>query len=109
MLFRSENGRIVGYRIAPNLVINSHIYTGTSLRLCQNYMLRHLLQEKDVLLLEENLNALHSLRAKSGEKPLSFACFWAKKNGFPVIINLEKNQYWTVSDEQKTYPAILKY
>jgi len=107
--YEPENGRIVGYRIAPNLVINSHIYTGTSLRLCQNYMLRHLLQEKDVLLLEENLNALHSLRAKSGEKPLSFACFWAKKNGFPVIINLEKNQYWTVSDEQKAYPAILKY
>ena len=67
--YEPENGRIVGYRIAP----------------------------------------LHSLRAKSGEKPLSFSCFWAKKNGFPVIINLEKNQYWTVSDEQKTYPAILKY
>lgn len=44
--YEPENGRIVGYRIAPNLVINSHIYTGTSLRLCQNYMLRHLLQEK---------------------------------------------------------------
>ena len=83
------------------LILRAHLF--------QNYMLRHLLQEKDVLLLEENLNALHSLRAKSGEKPLSFSCFWAKKNGFPVIINLEKNQYWTVSDEQKTYPAILKY
>lgn len=107
--YEPENGRIVGYRIAPNLVINSHVYTGTSLRLCQNYMLSHLLREKDVLLLEKNLTALSSLRAKSGEEPLNFSRFWAKKDGFPVIVNLEKNQYWTVSNEQKTYPAILKY
>lgn len=83
-----ENGRIIGYRISPGLVIHSRVQYLVNPPLLKRYIQRlggKLLMPGDVLTLLDNWQDVSALRVNAGDKPLGKFQFWCcSEDGFPV-------------------------
>ncbi len=88
-----ENGRIIGYRIAPDLVIHSRVQYCVNSPSLKSYILRlggKLLTPDEVLTLFHNWKDVSALRAKAGDTTLGKFQFWcSSKEGFPVCSNIK--------------------
>lgn len=87
-----ENGRIIGYRISPDLVIHSRVQYGVNSPTLKSYIRRlggKLLTPDDVLMLLGKWSDVSALRVKSGDETLGKFQFWcSSKEGFPVCARL---------------------
>lgn len=75
-----ENGRIIGYRISPTLVIHSRIHPSLNLPDLSFYIERYggkLLNLDECWLLLDNWDKVSQLREKAGDTPLNVKTFWA--------------------------------
>ena len=83
-----ENGRIIGYRISPDLVIHSRVQYGVNSPVLNRYIRRlggKLLTPDDVLTLFNNWKDVSDLRVKAGDKALGKFQFWcSSREGLPV-------------------------
>ncbi len=67
-----RNGRIVGYRISPDLVIHSRVQLEVNPPILHSYISRFggkLLEGEDVVLLQQNWDKVSMLRKKAGDEP----------------------------------------
>ncbi|MDO4162537.1 MAG: hypothetical protein Q4D80_06025 [Pseudomonadota bacterium] len=75
-----ENGRIIGYRISPELVIHSRVKQCLNLPHLSDYISRYggkLLNLNECSLLLSNWDKVSQLREKAGDEPLKVKSFWA--------------------------------
>lgn len=88
-----QNGRIIGYRISPNLVIHSRVQYGVNPPVLESYIRRlggKLLSPDEVMTLFNNWKAVSALRVKAGDTPLGKFQFWChSREGFPVCTRFE--------------------
>lgn len=96
--FLPENGRIIGYRISPELVIHSTVRYVVNPPILSRYIERlggKMLNETEVSLLKRNWNEISKLRVKSGDEPLakSVICLWFDMMGHPYAMNFEDGYY----------------
>lgn len=93
-----ENGRIIGYRIAPDLVIHSRVQYNVNPPCLERYIKRlggYLLKPDEALLLKANWGDISALRKKSGDDPLYGNKFWcSSRTGMPVCAELHENEIW---------------
>ena len=92
--FLPENGRIIGYRISPTLVIHSTIETTNSPNL-HNFIERlggKLMDSSESRVFKQNAYAISELRVKSGDKPLKIEEFWIfVHNWGPQVTNMHND------------------
>ena len=90
--FLPENGRIIGYRISPDLVIHSRVMNDVNPPALLRYIQRlggKLLEADDALILQDNWQAVSALRVRSGDQPLKHGKFWFRsKEGYPVCAEI---------------------
>ncbi len=94
--FLPENGRIIGYRISPDLVIHSRVQGDINPPLLLRYVERwggKMLNWQDVQLLQKNWEAVSNLRVKAGDTPLNDEWFWATIHGLPVLAHYKGAYY----------------
>ena len=107
-----RNGRIVGYRISPDLVIHSRVQLEVNPPILHSYSSRFggkLLEGEDVVLLQQNWDKVSMLRKKAGDEPLPTGWFWALHQGIPVVVHYQDNCYKDVIGFPGVwYPLILK-
>lgn len=88
-----ENGRIIGYRISPDLVIHSRVQYNVNPPVLKSYIQRlggKLLTSDDVLTLLNNWQDISALRVKAGDEALGKFRFWCRSTeGLPVCANLK--------------------
>lgn len=75
-----ENGRIIGYRISPELVIHSRVMYRVNLPVLSSYISRcggELLSIDESVLFLDNWDKVSRLREKAGDEPLKVKSFWA--------------------------------
>ena len=99
--FLPENGRIIGYRISPTLVIHSRVINEVGFRSISAYLVRlggELLEVPDALCLQQNWEAVSALRQKAGDTPLSAPYFWTTKDGSIVAAHYKENACLEVRD-----------
>lgn len=75
-----ENGRIIGYRISPELVIHSRIHPSLNPPRLSDYISRYggkLLETDEAYLLLQNWDKVFTLREKAGDTPLDVKSFFA--------------------------------
>lgn len=94
--FLPENGRIIGYRISPDLVIHSRVQYNVNPPVLNGYIRRlggKLLTPDDVLTLLDNWQDVSALRVKAGDEPLGKFQFWcSSEEGLPVCSKLQDGQ-----------------
>lgn len=88
-----ENGRIIGYRISPELVIHSRINPSLNLSPLSSYISRYggkLLNLEECGVLLDNWDKVSQLREKSGDMSLNtIKDFWAlSEQLLPVQVNV---------------------
>lgn len=87
-----ENGRVIGYRISPDLVIHSRVMNDVNPPALLRYIQRlggKLLEADDALILQDNWQAVSALRVRSGDQPLKHGKFWFRsKEGYPVCAEI---------------------
>lgn len=92
-----ENGRIIGYRISPKLVIHSRVHPDLNLPSLNSYILRYggkLLSLEECSLLLHNWNQISLLREKAGDTPLNVKSFWAlSEQNLPVSVNVQNRTF----------------
>lgn len=84
-----EHGRVIGYRISPNLVIHSRIKRNAAQGLIEDYINRfggELLDFNDLPCLNLNWEDISALRRKAGDTPLPIDGIWAKGSYHPVLV-----------------------
>ncbi len=94
--FLPENGRIVGYRISPSLVIHSRVKEAVNPPVLWNYISRFggkLLQGEEIFLLQENWEKISELRKKAGDTPLKGKWFWVQHDIKPVVYHYQQSMY----------------
>ncbi len=94
--FLPENGRIIGYRISPTLVIHSTMMYDINPPILEKYVQRlggYLLDDTEVLLLKKNWSKISELCVKAGCKPLGTGCLWIHVSGKPYAMDFESNRY----------------
>lgn len=94
--FLPENGRIIGYRISPSLVIHSRVHEAVNSPVLRNYISRfggELLQDAEIAVLQENWEKVSELREKAGDTPLKDEWFWVMYDRFPVIHHFKRGLY----------------
>lgn len=110
-----QNGRIIGYRISPVLVIHSRVQYNVNPPVLKSYIRRlggKLLDPFDVLELRDNWKEVSALRIKAGDKALGKFQFWCcSQEGFPVCAK-EHDRYIFLEDmigfDRFYAPLILK-
>ena len=93
--FRPENGRIIGYRISPSLVIHSRVQKVRQ-SLIPHYLDRfggELLNFSDVKTLVPVWQKVSDLRVAAGDKPLGGKFLYATNRGAVVVCNIN-NMTW---------------
>ena len=108
-----ENGRIIGYRISPSLVIHSRVKELVNPPVLQSYINRYggkMLDEQDAYVLSNNWNEVMKLREKAGDVKLEkLEWCWVMYNGFPVLMNIYRGTYKNlISIPDAWYTLILK-
>ncbi len=92
-----ENGRIIGYRISPTLVIHSRIKELVNPPVLLRYVERYggkMLNDNDAYVLSNNWNEIMALREKAGDIKLKkLEWCWIKHNGYPVAMNIYRGVY----------------
>lgn len=87
-----ENGRIIGYRISPELVIHSRINPSLNLPCLSSYISRYggkLLNLNECVVLLDNWDKVSQLREKAGDAPLDVKTFWALSDqSLPIEVNV---------------------
>lgn len=87
-----ENGRIIGYRISPTLVIHSRINPSLNLSCLSSYISRYggkLLNLDECKILLDNWDKVSQLREKSRDNPLDVKTFWAlSEQSLPIEVNV---------------------
>lgn len=110
--YQPDNGRIVGYRISPKLVIHSCVRQ-IKPSLVAKYRDRlggKLLEFSDVRVLATSWKEISELRVAAGDKPLDVKSVYATCCGTLVICNVE-NMMWDYPSDLATlenYLLILK-
>ena len=86
-----ENGRIIGYRISPNLVIHSRIQqvSPSSVALYRDRLGGKLLEFSDVRILATAWQEISDLRVAAGDKPLEGKSIYATHLGSVVVCNID--------------------
>lgn len=112
-VYLPENGRIIGYRISPTLVIHSRVKELVNPPVLQRYIARYggkMLDEKDAYVLSNNWNEFMKLREKAGDVKLKkIEWCWVMYNGFPVLMNIYRGVYKDlISIPDAWYTLILK-
>lgn len=110
--FLPINGRIIGYRISPSLVIHSRVQDKVKPSKLGSYISRlggKLLLPQDIDLLRRNWGKISYLRQKAGDTPLDVRWFWARLQEIPVIVHYEENISKDILGRLTGgYPLILK-
>ena len=107
-----ENGRIIGYRISPSLVIHSRVQKvkPSVVTLYRDRLGGKLLESSDVKTLVAMWQEISDLRVTAGDKPLEGKFLYARHRGFVVLCNI-KDMTWKYPsslDTQDVYLLILK-
>ena len=110
--FRPENGRIIGYRISPSLVIHSRVQKvkPSAVTLYRDRFGGELLDFSDVKTLASVWQKVSDLRVVAGDKPLEGKSLYATNRGSVVVCNTN-NMTWenpSYSHYQDNYLLILK-
>lgn len=82
--YDASQGRVIGYRISPTLVIHSMVGSGNCWGEEQAYLFRghylgYFLEYEEVLVLRENWDIVSKMRTDIGDTPLPIGWFWADK------------------------------
>lgn len=90
-----ENGRIIGYRISPSLVIHSRIQEvkPSAVTLYRDRFGGKFLEFSDVKMLGPIWQEISDLRVAVGDKPLEGEFFYATHRGSVVLCNI-KDMTW---------------
>ena len=93
--FRPENGRIIGYRISPSLVIHSRTLKvkPSAVALYRDRFGGELLEFSDVKMLVPVWQKVSDLRVAAGDKPLGGKFLYATNRGAVVVCNIN-NMTW---------------
>ena len=93
--FLPENGRIIGYRISPELVIHSTIEFTNSVNLYDfiDRLGGKLLDTGEIKVFKQNADAISELRIKSGDSPLKIEEFWFKHERGPYVTSMNNDLY----------------
>lgn len=94
--FLPENGRIIGYRISPSLVIHSRVHEAVNPPVLRDYISRFggkLLHGSEIFVLQENWEKVSELRKKAGDTPLTGKWFWVQCDGIPVVHHFKEGLY----------------
>ena len=93
--FRPENGRIIGYRISPSLVIHSRVQEviPSSVALYRDRFGGNFLEFSDVKMLVPVWQKVSDLRVAAGDKPLGGKFLYATNRGAVVVCNIN-NMTW---------------
>ncbi len=110
--FRPENGRIIGYRISPSLVIHSRVQEviPSSVALYRDRFGGKLLEFSDIKTLAPVWQKVSDLRVAAGDEPLEGKSFYATHCGSVVVYNIN-DMSWenpSYSRYQDDYLLILK-
>lgn len=108
--FLPENGRIIGYRISPSLVIHSRVKKGVNPPALGKYISRFggkLLQDEEISLLQQNREQISKLREKAGDTPIVSEWFWGQHNGIPVAWHYEDDCYKDVIGSSDAYYLLI--
>ncbi len=110
-VYQPENGRIIGYRISPRLVIHSRTQNvkPSVVALYRDRFGGELLNFSDVKTLVTAWQEVSELRIAAGDKPLEGRFIYATDRGSVVICNLD-NMTWEYprSSSLEEYLLILK-
>jgi hypothetical protein len=108
--FLPENGRIIGYRISPTLVIHSTIESEITPGVFYDFVERldgELLELCEIALLKDNWYKISELCIKSGQKILLEDTLWFDNfNDNPLVINFGNDYCYNVFDD-RSYRATL--
>ena len=90
-----ENGRIIGYRISPSLVIHSRVQKvkPSVVTLYRDRFGGKFLDFSDVKMLVAMWQEISDLRVAAGDKPLEGKFLYARHRGFVVLCNI-KDMTW---------------
>ena len=107
-----ENGRIIGYRISPSLVIHSRVQKvkPSVVTLYRDRFGGKFLDFSDVKMLVAMWQEISDLRVAAGDKPLEGKFLYATHRGSVVLCNI-KDMTWKYPsslDTQDVYLLILK-
>lgn len=106
-----ENGRIIGYRISPSLVIHSRtqLVKASSVTLYRDRFGGKFLDFSEVKTLASVWQKVSDLRVKAGDKPLESKFIYATNRGSVVVCNLN-DMTWEYPDStsQQKHLLILK-
>ena len=93
--FRPENGRIIGYRISPSLVIHSRVQKvkPSAVALYRDRFGGNFLEFSDVKMLVPVWQKVSDLRVAAGDKPLGGKFLYATNRGAVVVCNIN-NMTW---------------
>ncbi len=110
--YQPSNGRIVGYRISPKLVIHSCVrqIKPSWVAKYRDRLGGELLEFSDVRALAASWKEISELRVAAGDKPLDVKSVYATHCGSVVICNVE-NMMWDYPSDLATlenYLLILK-
>ena len=109
--FQPENGRIIGYRISPRLVIHSRTQK-VKQSLVAHYRDRlggKLLEFSDVKILVSVWQEISDLRVAAGDKPLEGKSIYATHRGSVVVCNIDAMTWnYPNSSSLKEHLLILK-
>lgn len=107
-----ENGRIIGYRISPSLVIHSRVQQvgPFAVALYRDRLGGKLLDFSDVKTLVAAWQAISELRVAAGDTPLKGNSIYATDRGSVVICNIDSMTWEYLSDSVSldAYLLILK-
>ena len=108
-----KNGRVIGYRLAPNWVLHRVVIKDVNLpRLIQILQTLHsrLLTEEELACVRQNLHDLNAMRALSDAEPLNAPLYWAQSEwGTPMAADLDSTLREFVTDFMCEYPLIMKF
>lgn len=90
--FRPENGRIIGYRISPSLVIHSRVQKvkPSAVTLYRDRFGGELLDFSDIKILVSEWQEISKLRVAAGDEALSSRFIFATYRGSIVICNTDE-------------------
>ena len=95
--FLPQNGRIIGYRISPSLVIHSRVIENlksSEIFLYQERLGGSLLTiDQEIRDLRSAWNDISYLRIKSGDTPLPEEHFWVSHKGVAVVTHCRKSYF----------------
>lgn len=109
--YLTGNGRVIGYRISPSLVIHSTIMHNIPSSALSQYIDRlggklPTVEEADVL--RESLDKISLLQSALDEEAIGVKWFWVTHNGVPIISHYKNPEFRNVIGFNTGHTLILK-